>query len=206
MTAWEAVMTMHAPARDAPGPPARVEVPGPGGEPPPGAGTVPLLDRRVGDVMRAPLVAVAAGETLLVCWELLERTGERHLPVVQPDGRCAGVLDRAEVAAVCAAPAVALSRRYAGDLVRGRRCVVLHERDPVRRAVDVMDDNDCDALPVVADGGTLAGLLTPADVVRALAGRRTAAPPGRAPAPPAPYPVLPGLAPRRDTGRVSPVP
>ncbi|WP_228973375.1 HPP family protein [Streptomyces sp. DH12] len=199
-------MTMHAPARDAPGAPAPVEVPGPGGEPPTGAGSIPLLDRRVGDVMRTRLVAVAAEETLLVCWELFERTGERHLPVVLPDGRCAGVLDRAEVAAVCAAPAVSLSRRYAGDLARCRRCVVLRERDPVRRAVDVLDANDCDALPVVTDGGTLAGLLTAADVVAALAGRRAAPPPGTAPAPPAPYPVLPGLAPRRDTERVSPVP
>ncbi len=83
--------------------------------------------------MRTSVVTVAAGETVLVAWELLERTRARHLPVVRSDGRCAGVLDRAEVAVACAAPAVALSRRYAGDLLRSRRCAVVHQDDPVGR-------------------------------------------------------------------------
>ncbi|OII66783.1 HPP family protein [Streptomyces sp. CC77] len=165
-------------------------------------GRVAVLDRPVGTVMRTPVVAVAAGETVLVAWELLERTRARHLPVVRPDGRCAGVLERAEVAVACAAPAVALSRRYAGDLLRSRRCAVVHQDDPVRRAVDVMYANDCDVLPVVADAGRLVGLVGAADLVSALAGR----PAGAGPAVPCPYPVMPGLPPRRDDERVSPVP
>ncbi|WP_175407290.1 HPP family protein [Streptomyces sp. TRM64462] len=167
----------------------------------------PVLARSVADVMRTSVVSVAAGETLLVAWELLERSAARHLPVVRPDGRCAGVLDRAELAVACAAPAVSLSRRYAGDLVRARRCVVVHHRDPVRRAVNVMNANECDALPVTGDDGRLAGLLTAADIVSALAGQAVGAVvPGVGMRPPHPYPVMPGLPPHHENGRVSPVP
>ncbi|OEJ93910.1 CBS domain-containing protein [Streptomyces thermolilacinus] len=176
-------------------PPASAAVPG----------RVPVLDRAVREVMRTSLVTVAAGETVLTAWELLERSGARHLPVVLPDGRCAGLLDRAEVAVVCAAPAVSLSRRYARDLLQ-RRCAVVHHGDPVGRAVAVMDANGCDALPVVGDSGTLAGLLTAADVVSALAGRGAEVLPGVGARPPYPYPVMPGLPPRQDDDRISPVP
>ncbi|MEU3448125.1 CBS domain-containing protein [Streptomyces thermolilacinus] len=165
----------------------------------------PVLERAVREVMRTSLVTVAAEETVLAAWELLERSGARHLPVVLPDGRCAGLLDRAEVAVVCAAPAVSLSRRCARDLLR-RRCAVVHHGDPVGRAVAVMDANGCDALPVVGDAGTLAGLLTAADVVSALAGRGAEVLPGVGARPPYPYPVMPGLPPRRDDDRISPVP
>lgn len=146
----------------------------------------PVLSRATATVMRTSMVTIAAGETVLMAWELLERSGTRHLPVVRPDGRCAGVLDRAEVAVVCAAPAVTLARRYAGDLVRGRRCVVVHRDDPVRKALDVMDANDCDVLPVVDDDGRLTGLLGAADIVSALAGRPVRGVPGLGALPPLP--------------------
>ncbi|CAL9562258.1 CBS domain-containing protein [Streptomyces sp. enrichment culture] len=192
-------------AAPAAGPPA----PGSAAAEPPRARQAPpdpVLERAVREVMRTSLVTVAAEETVLAAWELLERSGARHLPVVLPDGRCAGLLERAEVAVVCAAPAVSLSRRYARDLVRCRRCAVVHHGDPVGRAVAVMDANGCDALPVVGDAGTLAGLLTAADVVSALAGRGAEVLPGVGARPPYPYPVMPGLPPRRDDDRISPVP
>ncbi|MCQ0025041.1 CBS domain-containing protein [Streptomyces somaliensis DSM 40738] len=197
-------MGQHTPVRGAPG--ARVVREGaraPGAAPVPG--DAPVLERAVRDVMRTSLVTVAAGETVLAAWELLERSDARHLPVVLPDGRCVGLLDRAEVAVACAAPAVSLSRRYARDLLRRRRCVVVHEVDTVGRAVAVMDANGCDAVPVVGDDGALAGLLAAGDVVAALAGRRPGALPGAGGRPPYPYPVVPGLPPRRED-RVPPVP
>ncbi|WP_374985268.1 HPP family protein [Streptomyces fradiae] len=178
------------------------------GGPAGGPHAVPVLERPVREVMRTSLVTVAAGETLLVAWELLERSGARHLPVVLPDGRCSGLLERAEVAVACAAPAVTLSRRHARDLVRYRRCAVVHREDSVGRAVDVMDANRCDALPVVGDAGVLAGLFTAVDVVSALAGHgpEVSTGTGAERSYPFPYPVMPGLPPRRDEDRISPVP
>lgn len=57
-----------------------------------------VLARTVADVMRTAAVTIAVEETVLVAWELLERSGSRHLSVVHPDGRCAGLLDRADMA------------------------------------------------------------------------------------------------------------
>ncbi|WP_327138618.1 CBS domain-containing protein (plasmid) [Streptomyces sp. NBC_01340] len=49
--------------------------------------------------------SISEDETLLMAWEVVERSGQRHLPVVRHDGCCAGVLDRAELAVACADPA-----------------------------------------------------------------------------------------------------
>jgi hypothetical protein len=89
------------------------------------------MDERlsVGAMMNGALYSVGEDETPLMAWEVVERSGQDHLPVVRADGSCAGVLDRAELAAVCAAPAVTLSRRSVRDLVRGRRTITVHSED-----------------------------------------------------------------------------
>ncbi|MEU2133524.1 CBS domain-containing protein [Streptomyces sp. NPDC018352] len=75
-----------------------------------------VLARTVAAVMRTAAVTIDIDETVLVAWELLERSGSRYLPVVHSDGRCVGLLDRADMAVVCAAPAVSLSGLRVGDL------------------------------------------------------------------------------------------
>ncbi|MET9883363.1 CBS domain-containing protein [Streptomyces sp. NPDC006430] len=83
---------------------------------------------------------VDVGETVLVAWELLQRSGSRHLPVVRPDGSCAGLLDRADVAVACAAPAVSLSALRVDDLLRGQGLALVHAEQSVRHAVDLFPD------------------------------------------------------------------
>jgi CBS-domain-containing membrane protein len=57
-----------------------------------------VLARPVAAVMRPVAVTVDVGETVLVAWELLQRSGSHQPPVVRSDGRCVGLLDRADVA------------------------------------------------------------------------------------------------------------
>ncbi len=83
-----------------------------------------------------------------MAWEVVERSGQSHLPVVRQDGSCAGLLERAELAVACADPAVTLSRRSVRDLVRGRRTVTVHPEEPALRAAAVMTEEHRDALPV----------------------------------------------------------
>ncbi|CAG7613821.1 CBS domain-containing protein [Actinacidiphila bryophytorum] len=151
--------------------------------------------RTVAEVMRTDPVTIAAGETVLMAWELLERSGRRHLPVMRPDGRCVGLLDRADLAVACAAPATSLTALRVGDLVLGRRPAVVHAGESVRRAVRRMSSTGAEALPVLGDNGSLVGLLTAPDLIAALAGH---APPEE-PAHPweVPFPVMPGLPPKR---------
>ncbi|MGW5781644.1 CBS domain-containing protein [Streptomyces sp. NPDC003863] len=155
-----------------------------------------VLARTVAAVMRPATVTVDADETLLVAWELLQRSGSRHLPVVRPDGRCAGLLDRADVAVACAAPAVALSALRVDGLLRGHGQALVHVGQTVRHAVDLMAYTEADALPVLAEDGRLAGVLTAAGIIAALAGHpaREASAHRRSQAPT----MLPGLSPRRD--------
>lgn len=164
----------------------------------PGAvhGEQEVLARTVAVVMRAAVVTIDVDETVLVAWELLERSGSRHLPVVHPDGRCAGLLDRADVAVVCAAPAASLSGLRVRDLLPARRSALVHVEQTVRHAADLMSYTEADALPVLEEDGRLAGVLAAADIVAALAGH----PVQKEPAdmrPRVPSTVLPGLPPRR---------
>jgi CBS domain-containing protein len=64
-------------------------------------GAVPSGERSVAEVMSTVLYAVAEDEGVLVAWEHLERSGCRHLPVLRADGRCVGLLDRADQALSC---------------------------------------------------------------------------------------------------------
>ncbi|MER5202148.1 CBS domain-containing protein [Streptomyces sp. NPDC002825] len=154
-----------------------------------------VLARTVGSVMRPEVVTVDVGETVLVAWELLQRSGSRHLPVVRPDGRCAGLLERADVAVVCGAPAVSLSEVRVDELLRGHGPALVHVEQTVRHAVDLMTYTESDALPVLGEDGRLAGVLTAADIVVALAGH----PVRKEPVDRRPQAgtVLPGLPPRR---------
>ncbi|MEU6665928.1 CBS domain-containing protein [Streptomyces sp. NPDC046727] len=149
----------------------------------------------VGAVMNGTPYSISEDETVLMAWEVVERSGQRHLPVVRQDGCCAGVLDRAELAVACADPAVTLSRRRVRDLVHGRRTVTVHPEESTLRAAAVMTEEQVDALPVTDPHGRLTGLLTAQDYVAAAAGLHGHA--GPAQEPPCPRATLPGLPPRR---------
>ncbi|WP_159765930.1 CBS domain-containing protein [Streptomyces sp. HM190] len=155
-----------------------------------------VLARTVADVMRTAVVTIAVDETVLVAWELLERSGSRHLPVVRQDGRCAGLLDRADVAVACAAPAASLSSLRVDELLPAHRPALVHAEQTVRHAADLMSCTEADALPVLEEDRRLAGVLTAADIVAALAGRPVRKEPADT-RPQAPSTVLPGLPPRR---------
>ncbi|MEU1405739.1 CBS domain-containing protein [Streptomyces sp. NPDC005728] len=112
--------------------------------------------------------SVSEDETLLMAWEVLERSGQRALPVVRGDGCCAGVLNRAELAVACTG--AALSGGRVRDLVHSRRTARIHPEESLSHAAAVMTEEDTDALPVTDSHGRLVGLLTARDYVAAAAG------------------------------------
>ncbi|MGW2491482.1 CBS domain-containing protein [Streptomyces sp. NPDC001606] len=147
-------------------------------------------------LMDAAPYSVGENESLLLAWEVMERSRQCHLPVVRQDGCCAGLVDRAELAVACSATATELSRRRVGDLVHARRTCTVHPDDSARHAAAVMAQEHLDALPVTDPHGLLVGLLTAGDYVACAAGlsRRTRPLPGQ---PARAY--LPGLPPGRVT-------
>ncbi|MDT0468629.1 CBS domain-containing protein [Streptomyces gibsoniae] len=112
------------------------------------------------DAREAQLVAEAAVDRI----RLLKRCGSRHLPIVRQDGRCAGLLDRVDVAVACAAPATSLSGLRVGDLLAEHKPVLIHVEETIRHAANLMSCTAADALPVLQEDGRLAGVLTAADI------------------------------------------
>ncbi|ANP51660.1 CBS domain-containing protein [Streptomyces griseochromogenes] len=148
----------------------------------------------VGALMDRTPYSISEDETLLMAWEVCERSRQCHVPVVRQDGCCAGVLDRAELAVACGDPAVTLSCKRVRDLVHGRRTVTVHAEDSVVRAAAVMTEECLDALPVTDPHGKLVGLVTARDYVAWAAGLHSRAMPvSQGPA----RATLPGLPPRR---------
>jgi CBS domain-containing protein len=128
-------------------------------------------DRPVHEVMHTAFRLIEEGETVLVAWELMERTGYHHLAVVRPDGRCRGVLERGDLAVHCAAPASRLSGLRIADLPRSRRTVRVHPDTSIADAARAMCRSDSDAVPVTGTDGRAIGLVTARDLVSALAGQ-----------------------------------
>ncbi|WP_406289271.1 HPP family protein [Embleya sp. NBC_00896] len=128
-------------------------------------------DRDVAEVMSTALLTVAGDESLLMAWELMQRTGFHHLPVVDEEGRCVGLIERSELAVACALPAISLAERYVGDLLPGGSQPHVPLSARIADVADVMTDNAVDALAVTDDSGALIGLVTARDLVSALAGR-----------------------------------
>lgn len=152
-----------------------------------------LANVRVGEVMSVALVTVGEEESVLMAWEILQRTGFHHLPVVDAEGRCRGLVERSDLAVLCAQPAVALSERYADELVSGHRPALVHDDAPVTFAAAHMTELGVDALAVLDSRSTFVGLLTARDLVAVLAGkpRRPRGPAGTGPVMFSLEPVLP---------------
>ncbi|MET8630531.1 CBS domain-containing protein [Kitasatospora sp. NPDC004669] len=160
--------------------------------------------RTVAELMCTALYAVTEDESVLIAWELLERSGYRHLPVVRSDGRCTGLLDRADLAVACAAPTTTLSRTTVRELIQGHRPAQVHPGDTLHRAAVVLSLTGVDALVVADEHGRLAGLVTACDLVAAFAGRQPVrwTGPVERPAPSGgPHLLLPGLPPHRQERR-----
>ncbi|UGQ11514.1 CBS domain-containing protein [Yinghuangia sp. ASG 101] len=150
-------------------------------------------ERAVRDVMSVALVTLAEDESVLMAWEILQRTGFHHLPVVDESGHCLGLVERSDLAVACAMPAAVLGERDVGSLVAEQGPVLVRAEDPVSRAAEVMTDAGVDAAAVVGVSEEFVGLVTARDLVSLLAGRsrRRVSPAGSGPLVFSLEPVLP---------------
>jgi H+/Cl- antiporter ClcA len=118
-----------------------------------------LRVRRVADVMTRDVVTVPATADVAAARAALLASGHSALPVVDAHGGCVGVLSRADL--------LAQDEGTVGDAIDGPAICVGPDA-PVVEALERMLDERVDHLPVV-DGGTLVGICTRTDVLRARA-------------------------------------
>lgn len=140
---------------------------------------------RIAEVMSTSLVTVGTNTPLKAAANAMLEAGVSGLPVVDDDGRLVGIITEADFVAQEAAKDVPRRRRLlnalfgngadkisdaekVGDIMSTSIATVRSDY-PVARAAHEMVDVEVKRLPVVDEGGTLVGIVSRADVVRAFA-------------------------------------
>jgi CBS-domain-containing membrane protein len=123
---------------------------------------------RVADVMTEEVAFLETSQTLDEAWQILHAQSISGAPVLNHDGRLVGIASKADLAD---------PRHRAGDVAGTVRTVrdvmtrvvyAVRTRDSVLSAVKLMIAEDIHRAIVVSDGGSVAGIVTPMDVLRAL--------------------------------------
>ena len=133
----------------------------------------------VRDVMTRDVVTLDRNDKLLVADDLMRLGRIRHLPVVDEDGRLAGIVSQRDLfhsGLIKALGYGSHAQRQALDMVVVKEAmrseVVTTTPDaPLRDAARLMLERKIGCL-VVLDGQQIAGILTESDFVKLAAGRR----------------------------------
>lgn len=127
--------------------------------------------RTAGEIMTAPVVTLGPDTTLGDAWDLIQRRRFRHLPVVAPSGRVMGVLSDRDLLRVAGTPDRAPAQAVATLQVRQIMATRVFSATPeasIRDVAGVMFHNRIGCMPIVDDDGTVIGILTRSDILRAL--------------------------------------
>lgn len=137
--------------------------------------TSSVEERPVAEVMATDVLTVAPAETALMAWELMRQGGYHHVPVVDDDGRCLGVLDAETMAAAWEGGGPDHMRKPVGALVGGSTLPAIGTADTVAAAARIMLTARIDHALVTDGDGRLVGLVTAHDLVVLLAGEKHSA-------------------------------
>jgi CBS domain-containing protein len=116
----------------------------------------------VGDFMTRDLVTVKEDDDLALAESILRLGGIRHLPVVR-ESKLVGLVTQRDLLRSAAVRAHRSTR--AGDIMV-REVVTARPDTSLVQAAKTMLANKYGCLPVVDEGGKLAGIITEADFVR----------------------------------------
>lgn len=125
-----------------------------------------LSTLRVKDVMTEALVLLRSEAALDDAWNELHRLGVSGAPVLDPKGKLVGLISLADFADPRRRPAV--SGGTVGDVMT-RVVYAVRASDAVVAAVRLMEQESIHRVLVVNDDGSLAGMVVPMDILRALA-------------------------------------
>lgn len=128
------------------------------------------------DIMTPQVAAIGPDATLLSAATLLVERRIRHLPVIDARGVVIGILSDRDLRDYLGDPAVFVRTRAAdpGGAMRVRDAMIsqpvtVREDVPLDELALLFADKKIGAVPVVAAGGSLVGIVSYVDVLRALA-------------------------------------
>jgi acetoin utilization protein AcuB len=130
--------------------------------------TVDVANLPVRRVMTTRVLVAASDDELALAWEVMRHAGVRHLPVVE-GSRLVGMVDDRRLIREWLVSPLATTPRTVAELVDAPP-VQVRPDDTVRSTARMMVAGHLDAVCVTDDTGRLVGVLTTADLVRALAG------------------------------------
>ncbi|GAA4507516.1 hypothetical protein GCM10023191_066020 [Actinoallomurus oryzae] len=131
-----------------------------------------LEKRSVAEMMSTSVLAVTPDESILMAWELMTQGHYHHLPVIDSDGHCVGILMTETLARNWPVGGPDQVRHPVKDLLTGAPPPGVNPDDPIAVAAHRMLHGETDVVPVVNDDGRLVGLLTATDLIAALAGEK----------------------------------
>ncbi|PPG42163.1 CBS domain-containing protein [Pseudoclavibacter sp. RFBA6] len=114
---------------------------------------------------------VGENDTLAEAARLLRDLDVGSLPICGEDQRLKGMLTDRDIVVKCIAEGGDPSATRAGDLAEGKP-VTIGADDDAREALQVMQEHQVRRLPVI-DGHDLVGIISQADVARALSAEET---------------------------------
>ncbi|MEX5707688.1 MULTISPECIES: HPP family protein [unclassified Parafrankia] len=135
-----------------------------------------VADVRAGEIMTTGVMVVAPDDDVILAWEVMAQAGVHHLPVVE-GSRLVGMLDDRRLVSESVAGPLGPRLRTVSELL-DREPPQVHADQTVRSVADFMASRHIDAVCVLDESDNLAGILTTADLVDALAGRRHPRRPG----------------------------
>jgi CBS-domain-containing membrane protein len=121
---------------------------------------------RVRDVMTQGVVFLRSDNTVEQAWEVMHRHGISGAPVLAPHGKLVGIVSKADLADPRHRPPTSGGRL---EDAMTRLVYAVRADDPVMWAVHLMIRENIHRAIVVHDDGTIAGIIAPMDVLRALA-------------------------------------
>jgi acetoin utilization protein AcuB len=128
----------------------------------------------VKDLMSKELVNVNVDDPIMKASKIMKENGIQHLPVLKK-GALVGIVSDRDLKEASPSKATALDihelyyllDKITVGSVMPPRLITIAPLDTVEKAAAVMLNNNISALPVVSEGGGLAGIITKGDIFRA---------------------------------------
>ncbi len=121
-------------------------------------------------IMSSPVISLKIGSTLETAWALIERTGRRHIPIVDSKSRPVGMIaDRdlfRHTAPFDKANQIANSELPRVDAFMKNRILTALPSTEIRQIARVMLNEHVGAMPIVTELGELVGIITRTDILR----------------------------------------
>jgi CBS domain-containing protein len=131
--------------------------------------------RRVSEIMQSEVVTLAAGDRLDLADDVMRLGRVRHIPVLERDGRVVGIVTHRDLLAASLSRALAFDaserRTFMHSIdvgeVMSRDLATIGRDATLAEAAALLLGRRIGCLPVVEPDGTLVGLVTETDLLRA---------------------------------------